>query len=49
MLRAERSLEQGRATITKNRAAHDAMVKDTITTLRAERMTLRTIAEELNA
>ena len=48
MLRPERSLEQERATITKNRTAHDAMVKDT-TTLRAKRMTLRAIAEDLNA
>ncbi len=41
--RPERSLEQGRETVARNRAAHHVLVKDTIATLRAQRMTLRAI------
>ncbi len=47
--RPEQSLQQGRETAARNRATHHALVKDTITTLRAQSMTLRAIADELNA
>ncbi len=47
--RPERSLEQGRETVARHRAAHHVLVTDTIATLRAQRMTLRAIADELNA
>ena len=44
----ERSLRQGRATVARNRATHEAKVKGTIEQLHHQGKSLRAIARELN-